>query len=107
MTKEAVVNRNVTGEGRSRGLLGFAHAVRADRRGPNTLILSRLDAPVDIFNGNRRIRCRWRLEYRWHASEDSDLTEVRGSEFQYYLPRELPPDIRDGRKSLFEFFQLF
>lgn len=100
---DALESVDVTDEGRNRGLLGWAGVIRADRQGANTLILTRMENPVKRFDGKKAA---YRLEYRWHPSPDSDLTEVRGREFSYWQGREIPGAV-GGREDLFEHFQLF
>jgi len=78
-----------------------ANVLKAERKGCNTLILRRCEHLTRACDGRARRFC---VEYRWHASETSDLNSVQGNEFTYFGYREV-----SGwkKKSLFELFQLF
>lgn len=76
--------------------------VKAERKGKNTLILRKLDQ-VSRAACDGRPR-RFELEYRWHSSEQADLSSVQGNEFTYQGYR----DIQGYKsKSLFDLFRLF
>jgi hypothetical protein len=74
----------------------FTGCIRAERKGTNTLILRKLDAPFRRFDGKM---ARYELEHRWHKSESSPVTSVQGNDFTYWQRKEFDPS-----KPLFEQF---
>jgi len=74
----------------------FTGCVRAERKGTNTLILRKLDAPVKRFDGKKAT---YELEHRWHKSETAPVSSVLGNDFTFWQRKEFDPN-----KSLFDQF---
>lgn len=77
----------------------FPLAIKAERKGVNTLILWKLDKPRTRFDGKRAL---YQLEYRWHSSPTCHITHVQGNEFSLWQAKEI-----NLKKGLFTQFQLF
>lgn len=80
----------------------FDDALRADRRGPNVLILRRLEEPRRPFNGKLSSL---ELEYRWLSVDtcsQDDLVRVAGNEFTLWQESDL-----DTTRDLFSQVNLF
>lgn len=76
----------------------YANTLRAERKGDNTLILSKLDNTVKRFDGKK---ARFILEHRWHRP-GADIYSVQGQDFTYWTTSEIDPD-----KCLFNQVNLF
>lgn len=69
----------------------FEGAIRADRRGPNVLILRQLEEPRRPLNGKLSSL---ELEYRWLSADTGspgDLVCVLGNEFALWCESDLDP----------------
>jgi len=75
----------------------FPNAIKAERKGDNTLILRQI-SPIRRSDGKTATRA---LEHRWHRLGAS-LCEVQGQDFSYWQKKEI-----DLKKPLFEQFNLF
>ena len=78
-------------------LSDFPNAIKAQRKGNNTLIL-RECKPIKRLD--RKMAC-YEIEYRWHLPE-ADVHSVQGQEFSYWTKKEIKTD-----KCLFEQVNLF
>lgn len=76
----------------------FPDCMKAEQEGKNVLIITRLDCPIERFDGKK---AGYRLEFRWLSNPDN-LVSVQGNDFTYWLRKEWNPN-----KGLFEQFQLF
>lgn len=76
----------------------FPNAIKAERKGDETLILRRLDYSVETADGTEATL---ELENRWHRP-GADVHSVQGNDFTFYGENEIDLD-----KSLFEQFNLF
>lgn len=63
----------------------FPTAIKAQRRGRDTLILRSIP-PFKRVDGQMAT---YQLEYRWHKNDTVDVTSVRGREFSYWKKNEL------------------
>jgi hypothetical protein len=77
----------------------FPLAIKAERKGVNTLILWKLDKSRIRLDGKRAM---YELEYRWHRHISSHVTHVLGNEFLLWQAKEI-----NLKKGLFEQFRLF
>lgn len=75
----------------------FPEAIRAERRGDNTLILRHIN-PFRRADGKRATMA---LEYRWHRP-GAGVNEIQGQDFSYWRKNEL-----DIGKPLFDQINLF
>ncbi len=75
----------------------FPEAIRAERKGDNTLILTEI-SPIKRLDGKKATMA---LEHRWHRPGAS-VNEIQGNDFTYWRKNEL-----DINKSLFEQVNLF
>ncbi len=75
----------------------FPEAIRAERKGDNTLILRCIN-PFKRADGKMATMA---LEYRWHRPKAS-VCEIQGQEFSYWRKNEI-----DNNKPLFEQVNLF
>lgn len=63
----------------------FPTAIKAQRRGTNTLILRSIP-PFKRMDGKMAT---YQLEYRWHKDDKVDVHSIRGRDFSYWLKSEL------------------
>jgi len=75
----------------------FPFALKAERKGKNTLILRRMGKPIRRSDKAKAI---YELEYRWHNDEES--WNVVGNKYSYWTKKEIDLNI-----SLFEQINLF
>jgi len=75
----------------------FPFALKAERKGKNTLILRRKITPSKRADGEIAI---YQIEYRWH--KDKESWGVMGNDYSYWTKKEIDLDI-----SLFEQINLF
>lgn len=76
----------------------FPNAIKAERKGNETLILRRLDYIVETLDGTEATL---ELENRWHRP-GADVHSVQGNDFTFYADNDI-----DLTKSLFDQFDLF
>ena len=76
----------------------YPHALKAERRGANVLILEKLAGPVDRLDGEQ---ANYQLTHYWLVGEDAELCRVQGDDYSYYTFEELQLE-----KQLFDQFDI-
>ena len=74
----------------------YPDCLKAERKGCNTLILTRVSELHKRFDGQW---ARYRLAYYWHLTPDSPQSSVQGDDYTYWKKSEF-----DLNKGLFEQF---
>jgi hypothetical protein len=74
--------------------------IRAECKGNNALVFSKISSPVKRFDGQKAT---YKIEYRWHSP--NDVHAVKGNEFTYWMEDEVKEALTG--KCLFDCFQLF